>query len=142
MLYRMKLHDEPFKAIKNKEKTIEMRLNDEKRRGITKGDSIEFKNTITGGVFYVKVINVYHYKDFNELYQNHDKLSLGYKENEKADPKDMNLYYKDEDILKYGVLAIEIVDDEYENDKVIRINNTIDIVNEVLGTDIDKIKTN
>lgn len=139
MIYKMRLHNDPFLAIKSNEKCIEMRLNDEKRKNIKKGDKIEFTNTINNSVFYVEVVEVYKYPSFEELYKNHNKIDLGYKENETAAPEDMLLYYSKEDIKKYGVLAISIKPDDYENEKVRRINNTIDIVNNVLGTDIEKI---
>lgn len=139
MIYKMRLHNDPFLAIKSNEKCIEMRLNDEKRKNIKKGDKIEFTNTINNSVFYVEVVEVYKYPTFEELYKNHNKIDLGYKENETAAPEDMLLYYSKEDIKKYGVLAISIKPDDYENEKVRRINNTIDIVNNVLGTDIEKI---
>ena len=42
MIHKMNLHDEPFKKIKNGTKTVEMRLNDEKRRQIKIGDTITF----------------------------------------------------------------------------------------------------
>ena len=139
MIYKMRLHNDPFLAIKSNEKCIEMRLNDEKRKNIKKGDKIEFTNTINNSVFYVEVVEVYKYPSFEELYKNHNKIDLGNKENETAAPEDMLLYYSKEDIKKYGVLAISIKPDDYENEKVRRINNTIDIVNNVLGTDIEKI---
>ena len=139
MIYKMRLHNDPFLAIKSNEKCIEMRLNDEKRKNIKKGDKIEFTNTINNSVFYVEVVEVYKYPTFEELYKNHNKIDLGYIENETAAPEDMLLYYSKEDIKKYGVLAILIKPDDYENEKVRRINNTIDIVNNVLGTDIEKI---
>lgn len=34
MIHKMNLQDSPFKIIKNKEKTVELRLYDEKRRKI------------------------------------------------------------------------------------------------------------
>lgn len=139
MLYKMKLHNEPFLAVKSNSKTIEMRLNDEKRKNIKKGDKIEFTNTSTNSVYYVEVEDVYKYPSFDELYKKHNKIHLGYKENEMASPDDMLLYYSKDDITKYGVLAIKIKPDEYENDRVRRINNTIDIVNEILELDIEKI---
>ena len=43
----MKLQDRPFKSIKNGTKTIEMRLNDEKRSKIKINDLIEFTNVMT-----------------------------------------------------------------------------------------------
>lgn len=49
------------------------------------------------------------YKNFNELYNNHNKISIGYKENENANPDDMLMYYSKEDIEKYGVLGIELI---------------------------------
>ncbi len=52
--------------------------------------------------------NLYRYSNFEELYLNHDKKSIGYKENEEADLKDMLKYYSQENIDKYGVLGIEI----------------------------------
>lgn len=41
MKYEMKLNNEPFKAIKNGTKTLELRLNDEKRKQLIVGDYIE-----------------------------------------------------------------------------------------------------
>ena len=106
--YRMKLENNSFEAIKNKTKTIEMRLNDEKRSKIKVGDIIEFTNIDTLEKLQVKVNHIYKYKDFEELYQHHDKISLGYKEEDVVYPDDMLMYYKKEDIKKYGVLGISI----------------------------------
>ncbi|MGM9859063.1 MAG: ASCH domain-containing protein [Bacilli bacterium] len=106
--FEMKLWNDSFISIKKRFKTIEMRLNDEKRKLINIGDVIEFINTSTNEVLKAKVINIYKYKDFYELYANHNKISIGYEEHEIADPKDMLQYYKQEDINKYGVLGIEI----------------------------------
>lgn len=108
MMHKMKLWNEPFEMIKSGYKTIEMRLNDEKRSLIKIGDSIEFTNASTNEVLSCVVTNLYRYANFKELYANHDKKSIGYKENEEADPKDMLKYYSQENIDKYGVLGIEI----------------------------------
>lgn len=43
MIHYMKLYNEPFQMIKKGEKTIELRLNDEKRRKLKKGDTIYLK---------------------------------------------------------------------------------------------------
>lgn len=56
----------------------------------------------------VKVVNLYVFTNFNELYKNFDKVCLGYKEDEIANPNDMNIYYSNEEQKKYGVVAIEI----------------------------------
>ena len=52
--------------------------------------------------------NIYKYDDFEQLYRHHDKISIGYKEDDVADPNDMLMYYKKEDIKKYGVLGISV----------------------------------
>ena len=73
MMHKMKLQNDPFIKIKNKTKTIEMRVYDEKRRKINVEDLIEFTNINTKEKMLVKVKNIYLYKDFDELYKNHDK---------------------------------------------------------------------
>lgn len=108
MTHYMNLWDDSFCAIKEGWKTIEMRLNDEKRDAIKIDDIIEFTNTTTKEKITCSVKNLYYYSDFTELYKNHDKLSIGYKENEEADSDDMLKYYSKEQIEKYGVVGIEI----------------------------------
>lgn len=108
MKHKMRLHDEPFNLIKNGSKTIELRLNDEKRRMINIDDIIEFENRITSEKITAKVISLHKYASFEELYKKFDNTSLGYKKNEIADPKDMDLYYSKEEQEKYGVIGIEI----------------------------------
>lgn len=115
----MNLFDDSFELIKSKEKTIEMRLNDEKRRKIQIDDIICFQNIKTKEKIYAKVINIYQYKDFDELYKMFPKMSLGYKENEDANPNDMLRYYSIEQIKKYGVLGIEIA--IFDSNKSFRI---------------------
>ena len=108
MKHEMKLWDDSFNAIKEKWKTIEMRLNDEKRSLIKNGDIIQFTNTKSGEKIICKVTNVFRYKNFKELYKEHDKKSIGYKDNENAEYTDMFDYYSLEKINQYGVLAIQI----------------------------------
>ena len=108
MKYSMQLHQGPFDGIKSGRKTIEMRLNDERRRNLKVGDTIEFTNRFTGDTLLVEVLNIYYYDTFKEIYLNFDKVSLGYKEDEVANPEDMNLYYTKEQQEKYGVIAIKI----------------------------------
>lgn len=106
--HSMKLWPNPFRKIKEGIKTIELRLNDEKRQLIKLNDIIEFENIEDNDKIQVKVININFYKDFEELYQNYDKIAMGYEENEECNYKDMELYYNKKDIKKYGVLAIVI----------------------------------
>ena len=108
MKHFMKLKNEPFMSIKNGLKTIEMRLFDEKRKQIKVGDTIEFTNIVSLEKLKVKVINLHKFKNFEELYSHFNKTQLGYKQTENASPNDMNQYYNNDDIHKYGVLGIEI----------------------------------
>lgn len=104
----MRLHNSPFKLIKSGTKTIEMRLNDEKRQLIKVGDFIKFINRVTEEEMVTLVKDLHYYDSFDELYKHFDKVSIGYAEDEEANPDDMSQYYSKEDILKYGVVGIEI----------------------------------
>ncbi len=108
MKYEMKLNNEPFIKIKNGTKTIELRLNDEKRQQLKIKDQIEFTNRETLEKMIVEIKNLHHYQSFEELYKNFDKVSLGYDQIDIADPNDMLKYYSEEEQNKYGVLGIEI----------------------------------
>lgn len=108
MTHKMNLWNDSFQAIKNRTKTIEMRLRDEKRGLISVGDCIVFTNTKNGEALECIVTNLYAYKNFEELYRRHDKVSIGYAEEEMANPADMLAYYSVDNIEKYGVLGIEI----------------------------------
>ncbi len=108
MKHIMKLNDSPFRSIKAGTKTVEMRLNDEKRQLIKIGDTIEFCHRKTGEKLLTRVCNLAKFKNFEELYRCFDKVALGYLENEEANPQDMYQYYLSEDVEKYGALAIEI----------------------------------
>ena len=108
MIHEMRLHNEPFNKIKNGTKTIEIRLNDEKRQLIKIGDIIEFENRTNKEKIKVTVINLHKYNNFKELYEAFNKESLGYDIDEIADYKDMEKYYSIDEQEKYGVLGIEI----------------------------------
>lgn len=108
MRHEMKLNNEPFTNIKNGTKTIELRLNDEKRQLLKVKDLIEFTNRTTLEKILVEIVNLHHYLTFEELYKHFDKVSMGYREDEEAKPEDMEEYYSKEEQEKYGVLGIEI----------------------------------
>ena len=109
VIHHMKLWNDSYELIKKGIKTIEMRLNDEKRSKIKVGDIIEFTNTSTLEKLKVKVDKIYKYDNFEQLYSNHNKISIGYKSEEIADPEDMLMYYTKEEIEKYGVLGIKVM---------------------------------
>ena len=106
MIHKMRLVDFAFNAIKNKEKIVEVRLNDEKRRLINIGDIIEFEHIDTKEIIKTKVVNLYRYDTFKELFNNFDNKVLGLKETD--DYNIMNTFYSKEEQEKYGVLGIEI----------------------------------
>ncbi len=108
MKHEMKLNSVPFKKIKNGTKTVELRLNDEKRQLLKIKDLIEFTNRANNEKMLVEIENLYHYSSFEELYKNFDKVAIGYDEDDIANPKDMEEYYSPEKQSKYGVLGIEI----------------------------------
>ncbi len=108
MIWEMNLHPEPFEFIKSGKKDIEMRLYDDRRKNIKIGDDIIFTNNQTQEKITVEVINLYRFDNFEELYRHFDKTRLGYNPDETASPADMEKYYTKDNILCYGVLAIEI----------------------------------
>ena len=104
----MNLAENPFNLFQSGKKKVEMRLNKNGREEIKPGDYIIFTNQSSGEEMKALVLSVSKFSSFNELYASYPKEMLGYQENEKADPDDMLIYYKKEDILRYGVLAIEV----------------------------------
>ena len=104
----MRLWHDPFVKIVEGSKTIEMRLYDEKRSAISVGDTITFEDVSDGSLLECTVTGLHRYASFAELYAAHDKISIGYGEDETADPADMLTYYSEEEIKKYGVVGIGI----------------------------------
>ena len=102
MTHEMDIWHDSFVKIKEQTKTIEMRLFDEKRSLISTGDTIIFTDTSNKEKIDCMVINMYRYLSFEELYQHHSKVSIGYNKDEIANPKEMLMYYSKEMIEKYG----------------------------------------
>ncbi|MDE6789703.1 MAG: GNAT family N-acetyltransferase [Ruminococcus sp.] len=109
MLHHMKLREAPFKKIKNGSKTIELRLNDEKRQKVQVGDFIEFslidnpKEKIQ-----TRVTALHRFDRFQELYATLPKEKLGYTPSDTPSSDHMNAYYSNEEQERYGVIGIEI----------------------------------
>ncbi len=104
----MNLKRLPFGMIKSGQKTIELRLWDEKRSLININDEIVFNcndESIT-----VKVLALHRFENFTALYKALDLLKCGYlpEELDTAKADDMNEYYPPEKQQKYGVVGIEI----------------------------------
>lgn len=109
-VHQMNLNPEPFDLIRSGQKTIELRLNDEKRRLIKVGDRIEFTHTETGEKLVAEAIALHRFDSFAALYRELPLLKCGYTAADiaTAKPEDMDLYYTPEQQRKYGVLGIEI----------------------------------
>lgn len=105
MRHYMNLDSALFRAIESGEKTIELRLNDEKRRALKVGDEIEFSCAGVGYTLIATVKELHRFNDFKELFA---ALSLDNGREKEADPDDMLKYYTEENIKKYGALGIEL----------------------------------
>lgn len=115
-IHHMKLNPIPFKKILDKEKTIELRLYDEKRQKLRVNDRISFTNTeneeerIT-----VKIIALHIFDSFEELYNNLPLEKCGYNKDESgsASYHDMDEYYSPDEQQRYSVVGIEIEHTEF-----------------------------
>ena len=110
MEHVLKLNPKYFEYMKNGTKTIEARLNDEKRRKISVGDSIIFKketdlfeeiHTIVVNLIYqdsfeklIDVMEISMYSDVSETKENY--------------LNDIFHFYTKEEERKYGVVGVEI----------------------------------
>ncbi len=99
MEFTMKLHASPFEMILSGEKTIELRLNDEKRRQISVGDTIRFsKINDPSRTLLTEVKELFVFDSFDELYKSLPLTECGYTADSvrTASPEDMREYYTPE----------------------------------------------
>ena len=111
MEHSMWLHPAPMEMIRSGRKTIELRLYDEKRRGISAGDTICFRSREDPqDTLRVQVEDIYIFSSFAELYRELPLLQCGYTaENAaSASPDDMTEYYSKEEQARFGVVGIRI----------------------------------
>ncbi len=107
-IHYLRLAPTPFALIKSMQKTVEVRLFDERRRDIKRGDLLEFTNNETKETLVTKVIKTERFPTFAALFMHIGHAKLGYLNIENANPNDMYAYYTRESEQKYGVLAIHI----------------------------------
>ena len=103
MLFELNLHPLPFSLIKTGKKDVEMRLNTPERKKMKVGDIIRFTNRESDEKLEVIMTKIVNFPTFIELYNYYPSSRLG-----SSNYLDMNQYYKDEDIINNGVIAIEI----------------------------------
>ena len=109
MVHNMRVYPDSFEKIKSGEKTIELRLFDEKRQQVKVGDKIVFTNTNTNETLNTTVLKLHNFDNFDKLYKHLPLLKCGYtNENiDNASPNDMKLYYSVEEQEKQGVVGIQ-----------------------------------
>lgn len=105
---KMNLNRGPFDMIKSGKKTIELRLYDEKRQGISVGDMIEFD--CDGEMLCAKVIDLYRADSFRELFERFPMVEMGFEGSETVaeGADEMREYYSEEKENEHGVLGIKI----------------------------------
>ena len=127
----MNLVPSAFKKIANGDKTIELRLNDEKRKRINVGDTVGFNCNENNDIITAKVKQLHKFADFKSLYNALPLDKCGYAESElhTAHHTDMEQYYSTEKIKKYGALGTELCDvysicdvkDELTNEDILEL---------------------
>lgn len=111
MTHYLNLNPQPFALIQSGQKTIELRLYDEKRSQIKVGDTLVFVHTEDASkTLTARVTALHRFLDFGALYAALPLDRCGYLPEEipTASPEDMNIYYSAEKQAKYGVVGIEI----------------------------------
>jgi len=106
----MRLNHQPFMAIKNGTKKIEVRLNDEKRARLEVGDTIQFTDLKTGATLATRVLELEKFPTFQALFEKYSGEIIGSPENESVaalDKENLTIYSRERESL-YGALAIRI----------------------------------
>lgn len=94
----MRLHPEPFERIKSGEKNIECRLNDEKRRQLSVGDTIVFESRESGEQLERTVAALHTFPDFESMFEAFPGERIN----------DVYQYYTREEEKELIVVAIEL----------------------------------
>lgn len=104
----MNLQPKHYDFIKNGTKHIELRLYDEKRQAIQKGDIIEFSNS-SNEILQAEVIDLLRYDSFKELMNDYDISELADDSMTKEELlKTLQEFYPNEKQAKYGVVGIKV----------------------------------
>ncbi|MBR6072739.1 MAG: DUF3850 domain-containing protein [Bacilli bacterium] len=106
MEHHMNLVPWAFNEVKSGRKTIEVRLNDEKRQKMNVGDIIIFTNTETGEQIKAKIIARHLFDSFKDLFASFPHTSIGVKETDTYEI--CNEFYTQEEQEKYQALGLEI----------------------------------
>ena len=131
MIHYMSLVPSAFVKIADGSKTIELRINDEKRQQINVEDIIIFNCNSTKDIIKAQVSKLHKFSHFEELYKVLPLEKCGYNktDHDTAHYTDMEQYYTKEQIKKYGALGIELCDvysicdvkDELTNEDILEL---------------------
>ncbi len=111
MRYEMRLNKIPFQQMAEGKKTIEVRLNDAKRKLIAVGDEILFNNRDNENQTIVKtVVDLRLYNSFADMANNENCAQAGFDKGYSVqDVVDCyHTFYTTEEEQRFGVLAIEL----------------------------------
>jgi ASC-1-like (ASCH) protein len=107
MKHKMKLNPEPFTKMKQGTKTIEIRLNDEKRRELCIGDEVEFhRSDNEAETLLVRITGLFPFKTFREMFAAFPPAAYG-SESQDECPLVYQIYSPEQEAT-YGVLAIQV----------------------------------
>ena len=104
----MKVQEKYYRLLKSGQKTVELRLYDEKRKNIKVGDELTFENLSDPTDFFIGVVtHLYRAGDFKELSETVSPLVAGFQSKEDL-VQTMATFYPLERQKAEGVLGIEI----------------------------------
>ena len=107
----MNLQDDPFNSIACGQKSVELRLYDDKRKKILVGDNIEFtKASDDTQKILCKVVDLKVFQNFQQLFCSVSPKLCGYQDDKSPleCAKDMSKYYTIDEQLDKGAVAIFI----------------------------------
>ena len=109
-IHTMHLAKAPFDSIARGEKTVEVRLNDEKRQAVKAEDIIVFNSFDDArDIVVAQVVRLYHFNRFQELFASELFPKTGSADISAEEAvKSMYQYYTKEQEELYGVLGIEV----------------------------------
>lgn len=103
------LDSDIFDIVSSGSKDVEIRLNDDKRRKLSVDDTLVFlKRPDDKEEIKATVTNLVYFNNFLEVVDNYDMKRIYLDNTSKEDYINlMKRFYNDEDVSKYGVVAIE-----------------------------------
>jgi len=107
--HTLKLQEEYYNYILNGTKRIEIRLNDEKRKLLNKGDIIRFlKEPLLEDSFCTNIVDLIYFDNFDQMFETFPIEVLADKSADKNNIlNSLNKFYSQEKQKQYGVCCIK-----------------------------------